>query len=102
MAGPIGSIVSTMPSTLTGMSQAVAHREVSARELVMASLERIGDTAELNAFLTVCAERALDEADQIDNHDAHAGGVLRGVPSICCTSSDTALIATEPWRGAVS
>ena len=94
MAGPIGSIVSTMPSTLTEMSQAVAHREVSARELVMASLERIGDTAELNAFLTVCAERALDEADQIDNHDAHAGGVLRGVPIAVKDLHDTEGVRT--------
>ena len=63
------------------MSRALARREVSARELVEASLRRIDETAGLNAFLTVCAERALDEANLIDNDsNVFAGGLLRGVP----------------------
>lgn len=81
MAGTIGAIVSLLPSTVVEMAQAVARREVSARELVEASLQRIDETAELNAFLTLCPERALEEANHIDNDSAvHAGGVLRGVP----------------------
>jgi amidase len=52
--------------------------EVSARELVEAAYEAIaGRNDELNAFVTLCEERALAEADAIDSND---GRPLAGVP----------------------
>ncbi|NNN09139.1 MAG: amidase [Acidimicrobiaceae bacterium] len=68
-------------STLKQMVEAVARRDVSARELVMASLRCIEETDHLNAFLTVCAERALEEGTRLDNDPSLCvGGLLRGVP----------------------
>jgi amidase len=52
--------------------------DVSARELVEASLEAIERrNGELNAFVTLCAERALDEADSVQPGDDRP---LAGVP----------------------
>jgi Asp-tRNA(Asn)/Glu-tRNA(Gln) amidotransferase A subunit family amidase len=52
--------------------------EVSARELVEASLEAIDSlNGELNAFVTLAAERALSEADAISAGDERP---LAGVP----------------------
>jgi len=69
------------PSTLAEMVQALARRDVSARELVEASLKRIDETAGFNAFLTTCPDRARDEANRVDNDPTvFAGGALRGVP----------------------
>jgi amidase len=71
------------PTELVGrgaLEQAALVRtgEVSARELVEASLEAIERTnPELNAFVHVCAERALAEADAIHPGDPRP---LCGVP----------------------
>jgi amidase len=51
--------------------------ELSARELVEASLAEIERTAELNAFVALCAERALEEADAVRPGDPRS---LCGVP----------------------
>lgn len=74
---------------------ALTRREVSARELVEASLERIDETGDLNAFLTLCPERALDEANRLD-HDvtAHHDGALRGVPIAVKDLHDTEGVRT--------
>lgn len=73
--------MSSLPPTLVEMSQLLARREVSAREMVEASLRRIDETAELHAFLTMCAERAISEANRMDNDSkVFEGAALRGVP----------------------
>ena len=52
--------------------------EISARELVEAAYEAIeGRNDELNAFVTLCEERALGEADAIEPGDDRP---LAGVP----------------------
>src|SRR5205085_6750186 len=52
--------------------------DVTARELVEASLAAIERlNGELNAFVTVCDERALDEADEVHSGDERP---LAGVP----------------------
>src|SRR2546429_1448800 len=52
--------------------------DVTSRELVEASLAAIGRmNDELNAFVTLCDERALDEADDIQQGDERP---LAGVP----------------------
>jgi amidase len=64
----------------TAVEQAALVRagEVSARELVEASLRAIEDlNPTLNAFVTLCAERALDEADRVLPGDPRP---LCGVP----------------------
>lgn len=81
--------------TLLGQRDALARREVGAVELVERSLARIEAIAPLNAFLTVVAERALDEARR---HDA-AGpggsrGALAGVPIAVKDLEDTAGVRT--------
>lgn len=64
------------PATeLAGM---VHDGEITARELVEASLEAIDQrNGELNAFVTLCAERALEEADAVKPGDDRP---LAGVP----------------------
>ncbi len=63
---------------------AVKRRDVSVREIVQASLERIQETDErLKAFLTVDATAALAQADEIDrrlqSHERKLG-FLTGIP----------------------
>jgi amidase len=64
----------------TAIDQAALVRagEVSARELVEASLAAIDRlNGELNAFVTLCPERAMEEADRIEPGDDRP---LAGVP----------------------
>ena len=79
------------------MARAVREREVSARELVDAHLERIAAlNPSLNAVVELCAERARSEADVADRAVAQAGsssetlGPLHGVPFTLKDSHDTA------------
>ncbi len=59
-------------------AELVRSGEVSARELVEASFAAIDRlNADLNAVVTLCAERALDEADAVQTGDARP---LAGVP----------------------
>ncbi len=67
----------------------VRAREISARELVQISLERIEElNPALNAFVQVDAERALAAAAQIRPGDARP---FAGVP--------TAIKNNRPWPG---
>lgn len=61
---------------------AVQSREVSAREMVEASLAAIEAQAELNAFVATDPERSLAEADEIDARLASGDevGPLAGIP----------------------
>jgi amidase len=60
------------------LAEMVRGGEVSSRELVEASYEAIEHTnGELNAFVTLCEERALAEADAVEQGDERP---LAGVP----------------------
>jgi Asp-tRNA(Asn)/Glu-tRNA(Gln) amidotransferase A subunit family amidase len=69
--------------TVVGLAEQVARREVSARELAAAALERIELLdGELGAFVALQPERAMAEADAVDERLA-AGedvGPLAGIP----------------------
>ena len=53
--------------TIDGVKEALAAKKVSARELTADFYKRIGArNAELNAFLTLCEERANAQADRMD------------------------------------
>ncbi|WP_215509708.1 amidase [Limosilactobacillus fermentum] len=72
-------VVTTDLLSLTGteMAQAVRNQEVSAKELVSASLARIKETnPALNAVISLRAEEALTEADQLIDR----GQPFLGVP----------------------
>ena len=56
----------------------IASGELSARDAVEESLRRIAQADELNAFISVRAEQALEEADALDR--AERRGPLHGVP----------------------
>ena len=78
----------------------VREGEVSAREVVEATLERIERLdPRLNAFRIVFAERALAEADQADAR--HAGGQDRPLLGVPVAIKDDAHIAGEvtAWGG---
>lgn len=62
----------------TDLASMVRSGEVSARELVEASYDAIGRlNDDINAFVTLCEERALQEADEVDAGDERP---LAGVP----------------------
>jgi amidase len=80
---------------LSALEQArlVRSRAVSSKELVAASLERIGRLdPTLNAFVTVCAEEALAAAGAIDSTPGDAP--FRGVPIAVKDLTATAGIRT--------
>jgi aspartyl-tRNA(Asn)/glutamyl-tRNA(Gln) amidotransferase subunit A len=78
--------------TLTELSDALAAKQISARELTEHYLGRIAQLdSDLNAFVTVTAEQALAQADAAD--ERRAGGAttpLTGIPiahkDIFCTT----------------
>jgi aspartyl-tRNA(Asn)/glutamyl-tRNA(Gln) amidotransferase subunit A len=83
--------VSPHLKSVTGLSRGLAAREFSSVELTRHFLGRIeAGNPRLNAFVTVCAERALAEAARADARIAAGdGGPLTGVPlahkDIFCT-----------------
>lgn len=86
-----------LQQSASDMARAVREREVSARELVDAHLERIAAiNPSLNAVVELCAERARAEAAAADQAVAQARssgaalGPLHGVPFTLKDSHDTA------------
>jgi aspartyl-tRNA(Asn)/glutamyl-tRNA(Gln) amidotransferase subunit A len=69
-------------NSLTQLAAGLRARKFSSVELVRAYLERIeASQPKLNAFISVTAERALEEAADADRHLATGGGgALAGVP----------------------
>src|SRR5262245_56739710 len=76
--GPSSMTVDLMAVSAVEQAELVRAGEVSARELVEASLAAIErHNPELNAFVALCAERALVEADAVRSEDPRP---LCGVP----------------------
>ncbi len=72
------------------LADALSHKEISSVELTRLFLERIGAHKELNAFITVDAEKALAQAENADKLLATGeGSLLTGIPvahkDIFCT-----------------
>jgi aspartyl-tRNA(Asn)/glutamyl-tRNA(Gln) amidotransferase subunit A len=68
-------------AAVAALARALAAREVSARELAEAALERIRAGDACHAFLALDAERTLGEADAADRRIAEGtAGALTGVP----------------------
>jgi amidase len=83
--------------TARQLARAIRDRELSAREVVTAHLERIAQVnPRLNAIITLDAERALAEADAADAHQAAGGplGPLHGLPIAIKDLEDTAGMRT--------
>ena len=79
-------------ASAAALAAAIASSEVSSREIVAASLDRIEATADdLNAVVQVVAERALAEARESDAEAARGElrGPLHGVPITVKDSLDT-------------
>lgn len=68
--------------TISALRKLIASREVSAVEVCRAALERIEKLADLNAFITVTAAEALEQAAQVDGLAAKGDPLppLAGVP----------------------
>jgi aspartyl-tRNA(Asn)/glutamyl-tRNA(Gln) amidotransferase subunit A len=77
-----------MPATAHEIVQAVRARELDAVEVVELALRVLEAHGELNAFITVCAEQALERAR------GGVGGPLAGVPLLVKDVFDTAGIRT--------
>ena len=76
---------------------AIRERHVSALEMVETHLSRIeAVNPKLNAVVTLCAERAIDEANKADHalSQGQAQGILHGVPITIKDSIETAGIRT--------
>ena len=89
-------------------SQLLRRRKISTVELLNATLERIDRlNPELNAFITIAAERALEDARRAQREISRGGnrGPLHGIPWGAKDLVDTASIATtygaEPFRNRV-
>jgi aspartyl-tRNA(Asn)/glutamyl-tRNA(Gln) amidotransferase subunit A len=84
--------VSLHHKTVAELARGLRAREFSSVELASHYLERMsGANPRLNAFVTICAEAALEQARQADvRNAAGAGGPLTGVPlahkDIFCTA----------------
>jgi aspartyl-tRNA(Asn)/glutamyl-tRNA(Gln) amidotransferase subunit A len=90
------STTAILPSVIE-LKQALAARELSARELVMTSLERIAAHDDrYHAFVSVAADQALAQADEADAQFAAgaATGPLAGIPLGVKDSIPTAGIRT--------
>ena len=94
--------------SVAGLSQGLAAREFSSVELTRHFLGRIeAGNPRLNAFVTVCAERALAEAARADARIAAGdGGPLTGVPlahkDIFCTEGVLTTCGSRMLAGFVS
>jgi Asp-tRNA(Asn)/Glu-tRNA(Gln) amidotransferase A subunit family amidase len=77
-----------VPSTSNEIARAVRSRELGAVEVVESALREIEAHAELNAFITVCAEQAVARARK------GVDGPLAGVPLLVKDVFDTAGIRT--------
>lgn len=68
-------------SSLTELKHRLEAKEMSSRELTQSYLAKIEKAKGLNAFVEVCADKALAAADQADkNITANKAGVLEGIP----------------------
>jgi len=68
------------PGTAIGIRDAIARSALTAERAVTAALERIArEDPALNAFISICAERALTRARALDQASAPTGP-LHGVP----------------------
>ncbi|MDA8371557.1 MAG: amidase [Nocardiopsaceae bacterium] len=79
------------------LAQMLREREISAREVVSAHLERIEAVdPEVNAVVTLCADRAMEEARDADERIARGAdvGPLHGLPIAHKDTHDTAGVRT--------
>jgi aspartyl-tRNA(Asn)/glutamyl-tRNA(Gln) amidotransferase subunit A len=76
-------MTSAAPWTITGVREALQAKKISARELTAEFYARIAaQNPALNAYLTLCPERAYAQADRLDARIAQGGPIppLGGVP----------------------
>ena len=79
------------------IAEKVRNREISAREVVESSLARLDEVnGSINAVVQLMPEKALDEADRIDNmlSKEYDVGCLAGVPVTVKINTDQAGFAT--------
>ena len=75
----------------------ISSGEISAAEAVSSAFRRIEERAELNAFITLCEERARREAEAADAARRRGGaiGPLHGVPFSVKDLTNTAGVQTS-------
>jgi Asp-tRNA(Asn)/Glu-tRNA(Gln) amidotransferase A subunit family amidase len=77
------TVIDFRTSSLAELTKAVRTKNISARELTQHSLDRIQNlNPTYNAFVAVDADRALDDAEAVDQKivDGHDPGPLAGIP----------------------
>ena len=77
------TVIDFRTSSLAELTKAVRTKNISARELTQHSLDRIQKlNPTYNAFVAVDADRALDDAEAVDQKivDGHDPGPLAGIP----------------------
>ena len=90
--------------TLAGLRDAIAKKECSAREATDQYLDRIENAGDLNAFITVAADKARAMAGASDDRIAKGeGGALEGVPlgikDLFCTEGTLTTAASHILDG---
>lgn len=68
--------------TIVRLAEMIEKKEIAAREVVAHALERVESRSELGAFVALDGERALAEADEVDNARAKGDDLppLAGIP----------------------
>lgn len=91
-------------ATARELAQRLHRREISCRELVEAYLDRIDRLDRFGAYLAVCDEAALRDADRLDRELRAGGrrGPLHGIPFAVKDNVDTAGVALTGGSGALA
>jgi aspartyl-tRNA(Asn)/glutamyl-tRNA(Gln) amidotransferase subunit A len=84
----------TLRLSAAEIARAVNAGELRAEDVVAAALDRIDTGFATNAFITVCADEAIERAREIDRLPVGARGPLAGIPLAVKDLFDTAGIRT--------
>ncbi|MFA4930125.1 MAG: amidase [Patulibacter sp.] len=90
-------------ASLQELTGRLHRRELSSRELVEAYLDRIRRLDRFGAYLAVCDDAALDDADRLDRELRSGGprGPLHGIPFAVKDNIDTVGIGLTAGSGAL-
>ncbi len=64
------------------ISELIKNKKISVKEITTHYLNKIEENKELNSFITICHEKALEKAQKLDNQKEKTGALF-GIPYAC-------------------